>query len=313
MTLLIAGFGDLGLAIAKQAAQDPKWQTESILALKRSKPDLTGLPHVSWLAADLANPVSVEGALANAMHALPKQTRNNESITHVVYCAAPNERTEAAYRATYLTGLQNLVGALDKTRLPQQTGTSAQTEPPHILFVSSTAVYDSQAQGVFDETSPTEPRAFNGRILCESEAWLLSQCPKATILRLSGIYGPTKQRLLQSIVAGTSTVPDSNEYLANRIHLDDAARAVLHLLVGRCSGVFVGTDSCPMPLATLYSSLAQMLGAPAPKTGDVSPMMGKKRLSNQKLLDTGFELKWPDSIAGYQAIVDAQSEGQDRS
>lgn len=308
-TMLIAGFGDLGLAIAKQAQADPSYKDLSILALRRNPPkpqqpqhppkpnESTNTelpPNVTWLAADLADRASIAAALATHHH-----------IDSVVYCAAPNERTEQAYRSTYVTGLQNLVGVLDDLDI-KHTGSSLQMphpQKPRLLFVSSTAVYDSQARGVFDETSPTEPRGFNGKVLCEAEAWLLSNWPEAAVLRLSGIYGPTKQRLLQSIKEGQSTTPDSEDYIANRIHLDDAARAVLHLLKGKHSGIFLGTDSHPMPLRTLYETLADLLGAPAPGIAAPSPMMGKKQLSNQKLLDTGFELKWPDCIEGYKAII----------
>ncbi|HEY7802912.1 MAG TPA: sugar nucleotide-binding protein [Orrella sp.] len=320
-TMLIAGFGDLGLAIAKQAQADPGYKNLSILALRRNPPQPTNLlkpnestnselpPNVTWLAADLADRASIAAVLAT-----------HTQIDSVVYCAAPNERTEQAYRSTYVTGLQNLVGVLDDLDI-KHTGGAPQKpysqEPypqkpypqrPRILFVSSTAVYDSQAQGVFDETSPTEPRGFNGKVLCEAEAWLLSNWPEATVLRLSGIYGPTKQRLLQSIKEGQSTTPDSEDYIANRIHLDDAARAVLHLLKGKHSGIFLGTDSHPIPLRALYETLADLLGAPAPGIAAPSPMMGKKQLSNQKLLRTGFELKWPDCIEGYKAMIASRDQ-----
>ena len=309
MTMLIAGFGDLGAAIASSAQHQAAWRDVPIIALRRSVPDgqqeaqqnneqQTGQqteqqsahsPRVSWLRADLTDLASLQNAIASVEH-----------ISDVVYCAAPNERSEAAYRATYLTGLQNLVHAL--------RARSVQDHPPRFLFVSSTAVYDSQAQGVFDESSPTEPRGFNGKVLCEAETWLLSNWPNATVLRLSGIYGPTKQRLLHSIAQGTSSMPASDDYMANRIHLEDAARAVLHLLEGHHAGIYLGTDSHSLPLRTLYTRLATLLGASVPAIGEPSPMMGKKQLSNQKLLDTGFRLKWPDAVSGYQAIIEQRGD-----
>lgn len=286
MTILIAGFGDLGHAIARQALEDERWRATPILALRRSPPDLTGLPNVRWCAADLMNVETITTAIQAAENASP--------ISHVVYCAAPNERTEQAYRRIYVNGLQNVVNAFKAH--------ACQT-PPMVLFVSSTAVYDSQSEGVFNESSPTEPRGFNGQVLCQAESWLLENSPRCTVLRLSGIYGPGKQRLLDSIARGMARVPADNHYVANRIHLEDAARAVLHLLGGGHHGVFIGSDNCPLPLATLYANLAEMLDAPPPQLGEASPMMGKKRLSNQKLLDTGFTFKWPDSLTGYAAII----------
>lgn len=289
MTTLIAGFGDLGLAIAGQAELDAYWRDQPIVAIKRSLTDVGHLSNVSCQYADMLNSEAVESVLS--------EVAQSGSIDYVVYCAAPSERTPAAYRRTYVTGLQNLVSALDALAQPNR---------PRLLFVSSTAVYDSQSSGVFTEASPTEPSGFNGQVLCEAETWLQARWPKATILRLSGIYGPTKQRLLQSIVCGAASVPPSLDYIANRIHINDAARAVLHLLRGGHQGIFLGTDSTPLPLATLYTKLAELLNAPVPTPGDPSPMMGKKCLSNQKLLDTGFVFQWPDCLAGYAAIIDQQ-------
>ncbi len=293
MTLLIAGYGDLGQTLAQTCQQTRGWQTMPILALRRHPPHDKPQSNVTWIEANLASPESLE-MMADQIH----------RVTHVVYCAAPSERTEAAYRATYLYGLQNLVRAFKACHVGSP---ECPSQPPKLLFVSSTAVYDSQGQGVFDESSPTLPGKFNGQILLEAENWLMANWPGALVLRLSGVYGPSKQSLLASIRQGTATVPDCEDYVANRIHIEDAARAILHLFDADQQGIFIGTDSHPLPLRELYSKLAQTLGAPAPPIGNPSPMMGKKRLSNLRLLSSGFELKWPDCIEGYQAIIKSQS------
>lgn len=290
MKLLIAGFGDLGATLAQTCLTKPGWTQTQILAVRRTPPAARSDAPVTWIKADLSKPDS-----------LHKINDEAQSITHVVYCAAPSERTEVAYRATYITGLQNLVAALNST----QTS-------PQLLFVSSTAVYDNQAQGLVDETSPTQPRGFNGKVLLDAEQWLQTNWLGALILRLSGIYGPGKSGLLNSLAAGTTTVPASPDFVANRIHIEDAARAILHLFDRRESGVFIGTDSHPMPLSTLYRKLSVMLDAPEPKAGEPSPMMGTKRLSNHKLLSTGFELKWPDSLAGYEALIASRANNASR-
>lgn len=305
MKLLIAGYGDLGRTLAQTCQTTPGWQNATILAIRRQPPAETALNNVSWIQADLAD-------LAKA-DTMPDIIAHLTDLTHVVYCAAPTERSEAAYRATYVAGLQNLVDAIKANKLTKTTKTNeatAETEPidlPQLLFVSSTAVYDSNAQGCFDETSPTEPQRFNGQVLLEAENWLLAHWPRALILRLSGIYGPNKQSLLTSIANGTTTVPASPDFIANRIHIEDAARAILHLFDHHEYGVFIGTDSEPMPLTDLYQQLAKLLNAPVPRTGEPSPMMGKKWLLNKKLLSTGFQLKWPNSVQGYQALIAKQN------
>ncbi len=293
MSLLIAGSGDLGQTIGQLCQTMPGWQTMPVFALRRHPPNTSSDTHINWIKSDLTIPSALTPVTALA-----------NQITHVVYCAAPNERSQADYRATYIDGLKNLVAALKTTPSTPSSQATQATDEPQFLFVSSTAVYDAHATGLIDEDSPTQPQGFNGQIVLEAERWLLANWSQATVLRLSGLYGPTKQSLLRSIEQGRSTMPASDQYWANRIHVEDAARAILHLLSQRYTGVYIGTDSHPMPLRELYSALAQLLNAPTPSEAAPSPMMGTKQLSNKKLLATGFTLKWPNCLEGYQAIIE---------
>jgi nucleoside-diphosphate-sugar epimerase len=279
MKWLIAGFGDLGQSIARTLGDCAQTADTPVIALKRKRP-APGLPKtVTWLKADLSDRRTLE--------ALPLD------ITHVVYCAAPKERDEVLYRATYLNGIQNLVAVLGR-RAPQA----------RVLFVSSTAVYGASLTGQVTEDTPALPSAFNGRIMLQTEQWLETHWPGSLVLRLSGIYGPERQSLINQIKSGLVRVPASQDYWANRIHIDDAARAAIHLLMRPgLSGVYIGTDSTPVPLRDLYTSIARQIGAPEPATGSPTPMMGKKRLSNLKLIQSGFDFRWPDSRDGYAKIL----------
>jgi len=281
MKWLIAGFGDLGRSIAETLGDEALTTDAPVIALKRTQPE-PGLPKtVVWQQADLSDPKSLE--------TLPTD------ITHVVYCAAPSARLEALYQSTYLEGLKHLLDVLGR-RAPKA----------RFLFVSSTAVYGSALSGEVNEDSPTTPTEFNGRIMLQTEQWLATHWPEHLILRLSGIYGPTRQMLINKLKSGQVSVPASSDYWANRIHVDDAARAAIHLLLRPdLTGVYIGTDSTPLPLKELYSAIAQKIGAPTPKTGQPSPMMGKKRLSNLKLIESGFIFRWPDARDGYAAILSA--------
>jgi len=291
MTWLIAGFGGLGQEMAQVMRHFPDLKQTPIVALRRHPPRDAATeeatetptekptPNTQWFSADLTDPSTLN---------LPS------GLSHVVYCATPDQRDEANYHLTYEVGLQNLVHAL------HQTG----NHNARLLFVSSTAVYGANQAGWLDETSPTEPSGFNGRVLLRAEQWLLAHWPNALVLRLSGLYGPKRRALLTRLAQGQASVPPSEDYWANRIHIHDAARAVIHLLrQTKCHGIYIGTDSTPVPLRTLYRDLAQALGAPEPQPGPPSPMMGKKRLSNQKLINSGFELEWPDCRRGYAAMI----------
>ncbi len=277
MRILIAGCGDLGTHIAKILTTE---QNCEVFGLRRAPPPERSAENLQWISADLRDP--------NTLTALPR------GITHLIFAAAANERTELDYRATYVQGLLNVVQASDTGSLKR------------IIFISSTAVYGDHGQDVVDETTPTNPSGFNGRVLCEAENWLKSFGQERQIstisLRLSGIYGPNRNYLLERIRQGLAVAPKTNNHWVNRIHIEDAAAAVVHLLkLQKVFPLYLVTDSTPLPMRTLYEHLARLVGGPVPPEGSSPRGVGSKRLSNKRLIESGFELKWPDSRLAYSA------------
>ena len=277
MRVLIAGCGDLGLHVADLLLTEP---SHSVLGIRRTPQTIQGTRKIEWIRADLTNPTS--------LNALP------DGITHIVFAAAPSERTELAYRATYLEGLQHIVQATQSPTLER------------VIFVSSTAVYGDHGEDWVDENTPTEPSSFNGRILCEAENWLTEygQLNHLTTicLRLSGIYGPNRNHLLERLRQGLAPAPKDTRHWVNRIHIDDAAAALVHMLtLQEPHKIYLVTDSTPLPMRTLYEHLAKLVGGPVPPEGSSARGVGSKRLSNAQLLKSGFELKWPDSRLAYAA------------
>ena len=94
-------------------------------------------------------------------------------------------------------------------------------------------------------------------------------------------------------------VRDPNRW-TNRIHRDDAAAAVVHLLTrtGAPGPLYVGTDDEPALLGDVAAHLAQHLGAPAPPATDPVRATGK-RLSNARLHATGWVPAYPTYREGY--------------
>ena len=222
------------------------------------------------------------------MRDLPKD------ITHVLYTAAPNARTEADYRAVYREGLERLVLAVAAPSLQR------------VLFVSSTAVYGAHGAQWIDEDTPTAPKSFNGQVLLETEQWLYKQNTQfeTLSLRLSGIYGPGRSYLLERLRTGQATAPMTESHWVNRIHIEDAAAAVVHLMnLPNPKPIYLVTDSTPLPMRVLYDALAKLVGGPTPPAGDAPASIGSKRLSNARLRDSGFTLKWPDSREGHAALM----------
>ena len=278
--VLIAGCGDLGLRVARllalESASNQSWGLRRNPILEST----SDLPGFSWMAADLAQP--------DTLRDLPKD------ITHVLYTAAPKARTEADYRAVYRDGLEHLLQAVTSPALQR------------VLFVSSTAVYGDHGAQWIDEDTPTAPKSFNGRVLLETEQWLHSQSAQfeTLSLRLSGIYGPGRSYLLDRLRAGQATAPAAESHWVNRIHIEDAAAAVLHLLnLPNPQAIYLVTDSTPLPMRVLYDALAKLVGGAVPLEGAAPASVGSKRLSNARLRDSGFNFKWPDSRDGHAALI----------
>ena len=278
--VLIAGCGDLGLRVAKRlSAEHPNNQS---WGLRRHPPTSTApMPRgFEWFAADLAQ--------ADTLVNLPK------NITHVLFTAAPNARTEADYRTVYREGLERVINAVTTKTLAR------------VLFVSSTAVYGDHGSDWINEDTPTAPKNFNGQVLLETEQWLQSQNAafETLSLRLSGIYGPGRTYLLDRLRAGQASAPSTESHWVNRIHIEDAAAAVVHLMnLPNPKPIYLVTDSTPLPMRTLYEALAKLVGGPTPPIGEAPRAVGSKRLSNARLRESGFTLAWPDSRLGHAALV----------
>lgn len=272
--VLLAGCGDLG----ERVAQRLRARGDDVWALRRQPPPRSR-HGIHWLRGDLTDPASLRG--------LPP------GITRLVYLPAPATRDRATYHAIFVDGLRHLLDALDTCKLAQ------------VLFVSSSAVYGEHDGDWVDETTATDPPGFNGAVLLEAEQWLARQPLPSTVLRLAGLYGPGRLQLVERLRAGQARVPRETPHWANRIHADDAAAAIVHLLgLESPQPLYLGVDDTPMPLDELYDFLAALIDAPLPAEGAAPAGVGSKRLRNARLRASGWAPQWPDARAGYAALLD---------
>lgn len=272
--VLLSGCGDLGRRVAQRLLV----RGDRVFALRRHPPEGAD-DGIVWLTGDLAR----DGGLP----ALPP------GITQLVHLPTPGAREQAAYRAVFVDGLRRVMAALDPASLRR------------VLFVSSSAVHGDHDGDWVDEDTPADPPGFNGAVLLEAERWLASQPVTSIALRLAGLYGPGRLQLLDRLCAGQVRVPRGRPHWANRIHVDDAAEAVAHLLaVPDPHPVYLGVDDAPLPLDVLYDHLATLVGAPPPAEGPAPAGIGSKRLSNARLRASGWVPRWPDARAGYAALWD---------
>jgi nucleoside-diphosphate-sugar epimerase len=152
------------------------------------------------------------------------------------------------------------------------------------------------------------PRGFNGEVLLEAERLLAAHPVTSIVLRLAGLYGPGRLQLLERLRAGKAVVPRTLPHWANRIHVDDAAAAIVHLLaLPEPQSLYLGVDNTPLRLDVLYDHLTGLLGLPPAVDGPAPAGVGSKRLSHARLCASGFVPRWPDARAGYAALLEAES------
>jgi nucleoside-diphosphate-sugar epimerase len=288
--ILIAGCGYVGSALAAELVA----AGHEVVGSKR-RPE--GLPAgVVPLAADLADRASLDAALARV--ALP--------VDVVVYAAAADRGDDDSYRRAYVDGLRNLLDAL------RARGAS----PRHVFFTSSTAVYAQDDGSWVDEASATAPADFRGARMLEAERVLAAAGWPATSLRLGGIYGPGRTRLVESVRSGRASIRPGPPRFGNRIHRDDAAGALAHLVGRALAGappppLLLGVDDEPADEAVVLRWIASQLGVAAPPAREEPPAPGarrpgsNKRCSNAALRATGYRFRYPSFREGYAAALTA--------
>ncbi|PPC80654.1 MAG: NAD(P)-dependent oxidoreductase [Methylotenera sp.] len=272
LKVLIVGYGDLGGAIAKRL-NDLKAQ---VYAVARG--------------AKVASQVTMLQADVTKLSSLSVLRTIQPNI--IVYCVAATGQTDEQYQQAYVEGLRNV--------LQTQHGNP---QLQHVFFVSSTRVYGQTTDTLLDENTVALPVDFGGERLLEAESLLNTLPCNTTVLRLSGIYGPGRLRMI-NLAKAPERWPVHNTW-TNRIQRDDAANFVVHLIQQVIAGAqinpcYIVTDSKPVSQYEVLNWIATQLGM-EPNTPPV--INGGKRLSNQAMLSTGFVLQYPDYQVGYQALL----------
>jgi nucleoside-diphosphate-sugar epimerase len=277
--ILIAGCGYVGTALGVRLAG----AGHAVWGMRRSADGLP--PGIRHLEADLTAPETLQE--------LPP------ALDVVFYTAAPNGADDAAYRAIYVDGVRHVLEALARQ------GQS----PGRVLFTSSTAVYAQSAGEWVDETSPTEPRHFTGSRVLVGERLLLNGPFSATVLRFGGIYGPGRTSLIDRVRQGLATYRGGPPLYTNRIHRDDCAGALQHLMsLPMPDSLYLAVDHEPADQCDVLRWLAAQTGAPPPYV-DASPVSDtrrartNKRCRNAKLLASGYVFAYPTFREGYAALL----------
>jgi nucleoside-diphosphate-sugar epimerase len=292
--VLVAGCGDLGSALAARLVADGY----GVFGLRRRPAQLP--PGVAAVAADLTDRDGLVAALEPVARG---------GIDAVVYAAAADGGTEEAYRRAYVVGLAHVL------EWAARRGARA----PAVLFTSSTGVYAQQDGAWVDEESPAEPTHWSGRKMLEAERLLGASGLRGVALRLGGLYGPGRTRLVESVLAQRATIRPGPPRYTNRIHRDDAAGALRHLTARLLAGepvapLYLGVDDEPADEAEVLRWLAARIGAPPPRVAAAADETGaggraraasNKRCSNARLRATGYRFRFPSYREGYADVLAA--------
>jgi len=205
--------------------------------------------------------------------------------------------------AVYVEGLRTVV----------ETFGARATSPDRLVYVSSTGVYGDRDGAWVDEETNLSPESDRERALVAAERVALAETDPVgidgTAVRLAGLYGPgrywTDRYLSGPVVEG----------YANMIHRDDAAGAITHLLeTDACRDAVVNAvDDEPVSRVRFAEWLAEGTGRSPPERlsraaarsrPDVSRRaLTSKRVANDRLRATGYEVAVPTFREGYAAAV----------
>jgi nucleoside-diphosphate-sugar epimerase len=274
---LVIGCGDLGGAVAGHFAA-ANWL---VWGMRRQPRAMS--PGVVPLAADVTQPETLVVL---------------ESIapTHVLIALSPGSFSDEGYRSVYVEGLRNCLQRLNRSALRR------------LLWVSSTSVYHQNDGATVDETSPAQATGFSGRRLLEAEELLGNASLPYTVVRLGGIYGPGRDRLLRQLRSGRRS-PELPVRYSNRIHRDDAVGILRFLLEQDAAGamlqdLYLGVDTEPAPIVEVERWFAAYLGLDYMQMAQQNDELrgGNRRCSSMRLQTLGYRFLYPSYREGLPTL-----------
>jgi len=275
--VVIAGCGDVGTALAQQLLARG-WQ---VYGLRR---DPTLLPEgIVPIAADLTQ--------------ADKPADWPAKVDYLVYCPAAGKRDPELYQQLYVDGLEHVLAWVK----------SSGQRLNYLLQVSSTGVYaQSEGEWVTENSRALADSPTSQKLLAAEDTALRSGVP-ASVVRLAGIYGPGRNRLIQQVRDGLQVPAEPPQY-TNRIHRDDAVSLLSHLLAladqrELLAPCYLGVDDEPASLFEVTSWLAEQLGTSLQADGPVSTRTGSKRCSNALVRESGWQPAYPSFREGYAELL----------
>lgn len=297
--LAIFGAGYVGGALARRALAAGR----RVVALTRNPETAAGLRALGCAV--------IEGELASeAWWSAPEL---EGEVARVAVTVAGGGRGPEGYRRSYVEGLRGVLG-WGRRRL------AGGAPIGHLIYTGSTTVYPQDGGVRVTEADATGGEGEMTRALLEAEA-LAGEWPgRATILRLAGIYGPTRTHLVEQVRSGE--VAGRAEAHLNLVHRDDIVAAMEAAWdrggAGGGAEVFNLADAGEATKGEVVAWLAARLGVPEPVfTG--RPAGGRRAVTPDRIIDASrarAELGWrpvfPTFREGYSQVLAVADAGGGR-
>jgi nucleoside-diphosphate-sugar epimerase len=272
MKIVIIGCGYIG----SEVAQIWKKRGYCVTATTRNPERLDALSKVSQKSIILKG---------NDEDELVPLIADNDAIIITIAADSPEH-----YESTYLNTAQILRHLALEMDLPR-----------HLIYTSSTSVYGDHHGQWVDETSDLIAKSEQGKILIETEKNYLSLQEvgwRISLLRLSEIYGPSRELSRRVKQFEGHVLPGSGEHYTNMIHKVDCAHAIDYALRHHLDGIYNLSDDEHPSRKELYDAIANKFKIPKVKWDPehTSLHTGNKRVSNHKIKAEGFVFQYPHRV-----------------
>lgn len=218
----------------------------------------------------------------------------------VVYAAGPVSSSEKAYHDAYVLGVSNLIRTLQNSERP----------PKRVVFVSSTRVYGQTDGSWVNEDSPADASGFRADMLRQGESLIRESGFNSIVVRFGGIYGPGRHGALDRALAGLAVSFKGQPIYGNRIHHDDCAGILFHLLdMKRTQPLYLGVDSDPASREEVRAWLSHRINRkiPGPELEVNEPEPSNKRCSNRRIIETGYTFAYPSFREGFDSLLSGKA------
>lgn len=283
---LVFGCGYLGLRVARRwlAAGHPVYP----ITRRHERADIWRREGLQAIVADVTQ--------RETLQALPAA----DTVLYAVGHEAGPIQIGPNQIGPHLSGLRNVLDALPAFR--------------RFIYISSTGVYGDWQGDWVDEETPCQPSRASGQACLEAERMIAASdtARRAVVLRLAGLYGPSRIPRRDTLLAGEPLAAPRQGFL-NLIHVDDAVEAALaaEKIQHDLPRVYLISDGSPVVRGDYYAELARLIGAPPPRfeaspreTPAAARAAADKRISNARMrAELDFSLRFPSYREGLRAIV----------